>query len=172
MPREEKIRIMSVELLQKLSVISYFVAAIMLVIGFVLFFALDIRKVFGDVTGITAKKAINDIRQQNEMTGNKAYKPSTINSKRGKLTDKITPSGKLLKHSGNLKGSPGTEKFNTTELLPNNAAETTVLPSETTVLNQTAEETTVLVQPEKLIFSNDFKIESEISFSESSEIIE
>ena len=60
---------MSVELLQILSVVAYILAVVMLVLSIILFFVLNIRKVIGNLSGSTAKKAINDIRQKNEMSG-------------------------------------------------------------------------------------------------------
>ncbi len=139
---------MTVELLQKLSLISYIAAGVLCVAAVVLFFVLDIRKVIGDVTGATARKAIDNIRQQNEASGDKAYKPSPVNAARGKLTDKISPSGKLVPQQQGLGGSPGTEKFDTTELTPP-TEETTILPTEsneTTILCEPASETTLLDQ--------------------------
>lgn len=55
---------MSVELLQILSVVAYILAVVMLVLSIILFFVLNIRKVIGNLSGSTAKKAINDIRQK------------------------------------------------------------------------------------------------------------
>ena len=55
---------MSVELLQILSVVAYILAVVMLVLSIILFFVLNIRKVIGNLSGSTAKKAINDIRNQ------------------------------------------------------------------------------------------------------------
>ena len=86
---------MSVELLQILSVVAYILAVVMLVLSIILFFVLNIRKVIGNLSGSTAKKAINDIRQKNEMSGRKSYKPSAVNLARGKITDKMTPSGNI-----------------------------------------------------------------------------
>lgn len=88
---------MSIETLQTASTISYIAAGILLLVAVALFFLLDIKKVIGDLTGITAKRAIENIRQQNEQTGEKNYKSSSVNLARGKLTDKISQSGKLIK---------------------------------------------------------------------------
>ena len=152
----------------------FITAGVFFVISVVLFFVLDMVKVIGDLTGHTAKREIENIRSQNQITGNKAYKPSKVNAERGKLTDKISPSGKIeSKHSAIFGGSVGTEKISpaqqysgyeattllegqqdgdslTTVLDPTNENlqnETTVLNgavNETTVLNQAASETTVL----------------------------
>ncbi len=145
------------------ALVCFIISGVFFVLSVVLFFVLDMVKVIGDLTGHTAKREIENIRSQNQKTGNKAYKPSVVNSKRGKLTDRISPSGKILeKRSVALGGSVGTEKigsenlysgYEETTLLENGQnenPETTVLSqenthaSETTVLGGGANETTVL----------------------------
>lgn len=178
---------MSVEQLQTFSLVSYIIAGVLFLLAIALFFLLDIKKVIGDVTGATARKAINTIREQNEASGDKAYKPSPVNAARGKLTDKISPSGRLQPQTAGIGGSPGTEKFDTTELTPQ-SEETTVLSentSETTVLSHISQigETSVLSadvdeqsveknQNEKVPDNNDFSTDVEMSFTDSTEIIE
>ena len=130
---------MSVELLQTLSLVSFIVAGVLFLVGVALFFLLDVPKLYGDVSGRTAKKAIEAIRQQNESSGNKAYKPSAVNAERGKLTDKITQSGRLRSQTAGLPVSVGTEKFAISTLHAQ--------PNETTVLNESSGETSVLEQP-------------------------
>ena len=39
---------------------------------------------------------IEQMRQNNEKTGNKSYKPSKVNEKRGKLTDSIRETSKMV----------------------------------------------------------------------------
>lgn len=184
---------MSVEQLQTLSLVSYIIAGVLVLAAIALFFLLDIKKVIGDVTGATARKAINTIREQNEASGDKAYKPSPVNAARGKLTDKISPSGRLQPQTAGIGGSPGTEKFDTTKLMPpieettvldSAVSDTTVLSEETTVLEQNANsgQTTVLSenadsQPENAKSSDkehkaDFNTDVEMGFTDSSEIIE
>lgn len=186
---------MSVELLQILSLTSYIIAGVLVLVAIALFFLLDIKKVIGDVTGATARKAIDTIRAQNEATGDKAYKPSPVNAARGKLTDKISPSGRLYPQTAGIGGSTGTEKFDTTKLMPQ-TEETTILDStvsETTVLNEPNGETTVLELNNKdgetailndnpnvisqgietmLEHKDDFSTDVEMGFTGSSEIIE
>lgn len=180
---------MTVELLQTLSLVSFIVAGILFLAGVVLFFVLDVPKLYGDVSGRTAKKAIEAIRQQSESSGNKTGRTSTVNTKRGKLTDKITKSGHLEAHATGIPVSIGTEKLSTsalsaqaneTTVLGASAEETTILTpeaaqaGETTVLEQAAAvagETTVVVQ-EIPAESGEFTINVEMSFTESPEIIE
>ena len=157
---------MSIETLQTASTISYIAAGILLLVAVALFFLLDIKKVIGDLTGITAKRAIENIRQQNEQTGEKNYKSSSVNLARGKLTDKISQSGKLIKNTSGIVISPHTEKFSTTELNPDNG--------QTAILNDSVSETTVLSNPvnETTVLNKEFSVEVEMGFAESSEIIE
>lgn len=119
---------------------------IMFVVSLILFFVLKIPAVIGDLSGATARKAIENIRNQNEETGEKAYKSSSVNKERGKITDKISPSGNLhSKPSDKLGFGMRTEKISTQRLDNEDAGETTVLGggNETTVLGG-GNETTVL----------------------------
>ena len=126
---------------------------IMLAVSIALFFVFKIPKVIGDLTGRTARKAIEDIRRQNEESGDKTYKSSAVNLQRGKLTDKITKSGRLQKRED----SPFGTGVITEQLSGNHAAmptnETTVLTAnETTVLYE-SNETTVLSANETTVLS-------------------
>ena len=123
---------------------------IMLVVTILLFILLKIPKVIGDLSGATAKKAIKNIREQNEASGAKSYKASPVNEARGKLTDKISPSGQIVQQQNNWAYGVNTTKIETQELLPHEVgSETTVLgdegAGETSVLtDSTAGETSVL----------------------------
>ena len=119
---------MSVELLQTLSLISFIVAGVALLVAIALFFLLDIRKVVGNLSGATARKAIRNIRLQNENAADNDYSAAT---------DRITRSGRIERQAAGKAGAPQTEKFATTELAMS-AQETTVLgpaANETTILN-------------------------------------
>lgn len=159
-------------------------AGIMLVVSVLVFFLLKIPTVIGDLTGANARKAIENIRNHNESTGDKTYRTSQVNRERGKLTDKISPSGRLIKDpSLSLHGAMGTEKIGTQQLQPEEvASETTVLTGELTGANETtvltgelsdgaenhANETTVL---NAQTFSNEFVIEYEITYIHTDEVI-
>lgn len=154
---------MTVDLLQTISLVSYILSAVLLLVSAALFFLLAVPKLFGDVTGSTARKAIENIRRQNESDGDKAYKPSVVNASRGKLTDKISPSGKLERALAGGDINVGTQKLTTIDLSP--------AVNETTVLNNSAAasaETSVLSSQSNCGFSVDY----EIQFIESSEFIE
>lgn len=147
-------------------------AGIMLVTSVLLFFLLKIPHVLGDLTGRNARKAIESIRNQNELSGDKLYKTSQVNRERGKLTDKISPSGSLMRDPSGILGggAMATEKISTQELPPE-ANETTVLDAanETTVLNSEAGETTLLdAQPD---IAPIFQIEYEITYIHTKEVI-
>lgn len=159
-------------------------AGIMLVVSVLVFFLMKIPTVIGDLTGANARKAIENIRNHNESTGDKTYRSSQVNQERGKLTDKISPSGRLIKDpSLSLHGAMGTEKISTQQLHHEEvASETTVLTgeltggSETTVLTgeltgeseNHGNETTVL---NAQTFSNEFVIEYEITYIHTDEVI-
>lgn len=151
-----------------------------------LFFLLRIPKVVSDLSGRTAKKAIEDIRRQNEQSGDKTYRSSAVNLERGKLTDKITKSGRLQPREQSPFGTGTITEKISTQKLPAESAETTVLPAseETTVL-QTPEaltpaigETTVLEAGETTLLTETaaptsaaFSIAYEITFLHTEEII-
>lgn len=162
---------MTVELLQVLSLVSYIVAGVLFLLAVALFFLLSIPRVFGDITGANARKAIESIRQQNEVSGDKAYKPSPVNASRGKVTDRISASGRIKNHTSGLGVAVETAKLSTAQL-ESEAKETMLLnaeQNETTVLNNPENETSVLqCEEHNVVFSVDF----EIGFIGSSEIIE
>ena len=113
------------------------------VISVVLFFTLKIPRVINDLSGRTAKKAIANIRMQNEQSGDKTYRSSPVNLERGKITDRISKSGSLIRREETPFGvGHVTEKIDDYQM---SAGETSVLDStnETTVLGA-ASETTVL----------------------------
>ena len=151
---------MAVETLQTMSLVAFIAAGILFLIAVACFFLFNIPKIIGEVTGSTARKAIENIRKQNEQSGNKAYRPSPVNAARGKITDRITPSGNLEKRADNQGISVGTAKLS--------AENDQLATTETTILNASEQEydrteTTIL---------NNVTVEYEIGFAGSSEIIE
>ena len=165
---------MSIELLQNLSLASYVLAGIFLMVSIILFFRLDVVKLIGDFTGANERKAIESMRMQNENPDNGSYKSMRSSASGGRLTDKISPSGRLLHNTGGFMSSAETEKFSTVELMPT-ANETTVLSqsaNETTVLTPEMNETTVL-SPNMMALSGEaFIMEIEMCFLGSAELIE
>jgi len=163
-------------------------ATIMFVVSLILFIVLKIPAVIGDLSGATARKAIEDIRNQNEHTGEKKHGTTPVNKARGTLTDKISKSGNLIRNpSANLGTAFNTEKISTQKLqVEETAGETPVLETgnETTVLS-TAGETTLLdnmeAGNETTVLSPDmmtgyepapiFVIEYEITYIHTEEVI-
>lgn len=119
-------------------------AGLMLLLAVLLFFLLKIPVVIGDLSGATARKAIENIRKENAKTGEKTYKSSQVNIERGRVTDKMTPSGKLLRRPNTgYGGAMATEKIGTDRLQAEASFTSAVGAEETTVLYP-GDETTVL----------------------------
>ena len=176
-------------LLETYTIIFYIgvaLCAVFLAITLILFFKYNIIGIIGDRSGSNARKGIENIRNQNRATGNKAHKPSHVNLERGKVTDKISKSGNLVPAGESVGVSVGTEKFHTGKLVPEEtsvlgAEETSVLGvtgahviNETTVLGASynnpettasANETTVLganYSPETSVLSGSYSAETTV----------
>ncbi len=147
---------------------------IMFIVSVLVFIFLKIPKVISDLSGATAKKAIKNIREQNEASGDKGYQVSAFNQARGKLTDKISPSGNIIEQYRMQMAAVGTTKIDTQEL-PAVNSETTVLDSkeagETTVLSEALDiaDTTVLNED---VQNQIFSIEFEITYIHTEEVID
>ena len=121
--------------LQTLSIISFAVAGVCLVLAVFFWFFFKIPSVIGDLSGRTARRSIAKMRAANEKTGAKSYKESKTNADRGKLTGTMPDSGKLNKKNK----APDDDKPETGLLVDNKAngldsEETGMLESETTGL--------------------------------------
>ena len=79
------------DILAKVSLASYIIAGVLLVIAIFLWFFFKIPSVMGDLSGRTAKKSIEKMRQANTGSGNKSYRSSATNVARGKLTETMAP---------------------------------------------------------------------------------
>lgn len=170
---------MTYEIYRYIFVGSAVLAVIMLAVSVLLFFVLKIPVVIGDLTGVNARKGIESIRALNEKTGDKTYRSSLVNMERGKLTDKISQSGRIIKNpSHSLHGAMETEKIGTEVLgTAEGADQTTVLTEE---LFSKAEETTLLSEvpmagETTLLDANipdaPFVIEYELTYIHTNEII-
>ena len=53
---------------------------------------------------------------ENEASGEKVYKPSSTNIRRGKITDKMSSSGRVISIDSGIKVGSPTEKLNTVTL--------------------------------------------------------
>ncbi len=72
-----------------ISIVGYSLAGVLLVVAIILFFKMNIRAIIGDLTGKTAARQIQEIREQNTKSGNKRYKPNAFNIDRGSLTEPV-----------------------------------------------------------------------------------
>lgn len=158
---------MSYEMYRYVFLGSAVACGVLLAVSVVLFFTLRIPKVISDLSGRTAKRAIETIRMQNEQSGNKTYHSSSVNLKRGKLTDRMTESGRLIPSSDTPFGTGKiTEKISASSLAEEPSGETTVL--------QAAEETTILT-PEMTqtdaFAPAEFVVETDIVFIHTDEVI-
>ena len=171
---------MTYEIYRYIFIGSAVLAGIMLAVTVVLFVVLRIPTVIGDLNGTNARRAIEDIRRRNENTGEKVYRSSAVNSERGKVTDKISQSGRIAKSpSRNLHGAMSTERLSDaspsagTQLL--SEAEKESIQDTTVILSSAGgeNETTVLESPdreENTVAA--FVVEYEIAYIPSNEIIE
>ncbi len=142
---------MSIDVLQTCSIGFWVAAGIFFLTAVALFFLMDISKLYGEISGRTARKAIEQIRKHNAEA----------------LTGGIASS-----HTGS---GVRTEKFSTATLAPETVAGATTVLAEagaTTMLTepehlQSAENDR---QPPEAM--DDFVLENELSYAESVEIIE
>lgn len=160
---------MSIDVLQACSIGFWVAAGIFFLTAVALFFLMDIPKLYGEISGRTARKAIEQIRKHNAEA----------------LTGDIAGA-----HTGS---GVRTEKFSTATLAPEAAAGATTVLTEagaTTVLAETGATTvlaesgvtTMLTEPEHPQAAgndrqtpeamDDFVLEKELSYAESVEIIE
>lgn len=162
---------MSYEIYQYIFYGGTILAVLMLITTVLLFVLLKIPRVIGDLTGANARKAIEKIKNQTE-TSESGSESFYFNGQRHKLTDKISPSGRILSnHNEDTGVVMNTAKISAKDLSGSN--ETTVLSldnNETTVLDSSlnSQETIVLNQE---ISQSVFEIEYEITFIHTQEFI-
>lgn len=158
---------MTVELLQTLSLIAYIVAGVLFLVAVALFFLLEIPKLFGYLTGTTAKKAIETISQQSETADKKIYNPGTANMVNGK---KRSTTAKLFPHKTDtvILNQPPSETVllsadNNVSVAnePPNYAETTLLSREQIISDDISAN-----------YGEELSVDVEMGFLGSSEIIE
>ena len=65
------------------------------------FFRFNIIKIINDLSGRTARKSIAQRRSENEKSGDKSFRPTQKAKDRGKTTDKIRESEKLMNKKQN-----------------------------------------------------------------------
>lgn len=122
---------MSVETLQYIELAAYIVAALFLIAAIVLFFVLKIPAVVGDLTGSTARKAIESIRQQNENAANADKNKNPTVSPTYSEMNKTSATSRMKKKSG---AAPGATMKMATNELTNQAMAAAEAANATTVL--------------------------------------
>lgn len=123
---------MSVQMLQTGSLICFGLAALFLVIAVILFIVFDVPALFGELTGATQRKAIEDIRSQNEQTG-------SLNTKKKQNTD----ASHKKKHQPATQVG-GTAKLSTAQLNAASSATAVLQDANATTVLSNAGATTVL----------------------------
>lgn len=78
---------MTYEQYRQLFMISAVLGVILLIISLILFFVLKIPNVIGDLSGATAKRAINSIKEKNEHSSGNLQKRIGVHGENGILTE-------------------------------------------------------------------------------------
>lgn len=78
---------MTYEQYRQLFMVAAILGVILFLISLILFFVFKIPDVIGDLSGATAKRAINSIREKNEHNSEKLLKMNMANGEKGKLTE-------------------------------------------------------------------------------------
>lgn len=141
------------QILSWISLISFILAGISLVVAIFIWFKFQIPSVINDLSGRTAKKSIQRLRESNEKSGKKVFKSSTTNIERGMLTDTMPDSEILKDESESKKASIGT-KYQKTSLQNSKA-----LQRKEPVKQKEIEETSLLLENQT---SNNQNLETEI----------
>lgn len=134
------------DILSVISLVSFILSGVALVLSILLFILLRIPAVIGDLSGQTAKKSIARMRVSNEKSGSKSYRTNKTNAERGKVTATIK----------GIESNQNTEKPETGLLSDNKATElkaqaTALLEKETTGLLTDCDVTAPLNEtPQKL----------------------
>ena len=140
------------EILSTVSLVSFVLAGICLGLAVIFWFRFRIPTVIGDLSGRTARKSIAEMRERNEKSGGKSYRPSAVNVDRGKLTE--TMPGRTADVTEEIKAPPGEAGQPETGVLESNRVRhVESQPTELLDLEATAElvtdETELLVTTEK-----------------------
>lgn len=170
---------MSVEVLQIITLIFFVMSGALFVIAVCLFFAFNIPGIVGNLSGMTAKKAIEDIKTQNKEGGREHASYSRL--MKDKRTEKIAGSVRLGRQTGHFRHGKTTAKLSrvwekTAPLGKKKVGETVRLDTvstaevrETTILSMNIEEIVLTQLTGKLPA---FTVDVDIVLCESSEAIE
>lgn len=105
---QRRIHRMSVEVLQIVTLILFVLSGAFFIIAVCLFFAFDVPGIIGNLSGITAKKAIEDIKARNEDGNRERVSYSRL--MKDKRTEKIAGSSRLNRQTGGFKYGKTTKK--------------------------------------------------------------
>ncbi len=72
-----------------ISIVCFSIAGVSLLLALFLFFKFKIISVIGDLTGKTARKSIEKMREENEKSGVKSHRPTPLAKERGPITKPI-----------------------------------------------------------------------------------
>lgn len=162
---------MSVEVLKLISVIAYVISGIFLLITIGVFIKFNVKEILGEITGITERRAINDIRSHSIEEKRTFYNPSYMQNR---SSDRMLR-GNSKKLSGSLeRTSRRTEKLVQNEL---NLHETTILVNDETAIlfNDETGETAILKTdpPENVIHKPEkIAVVTDIVICDTKEIVE
>ena len=165
------------DILSIVSLVSFIIAGISLVVAVFLWINFKIPTVIGDLTGRTARKSIAKMRASNEASGSKSYRPSTTNVNRGKLTDTMPDSVKLNQQvtapAPFDKGQTGILDEN--KASGNSAESTAMLDDSATELLLGSEETELLAQEaqaKRKAAKKKLRMLDEVIYTHTDEVIE
>ena len=74
------------EILSVVSFILFVIAVVALIAAIILFIYFRIPRIYGDLSGKTARKSIKQMRQENESRQAQGHQPSAVNRERGNIT--------------------------------------------------------------------------------------
>lgn len=165
------------EILSTVSTVSFVLAAVFFLFASFFWIKFEIISIIGDLSGRTAKKSIAKMREKNEKTGKKSFKPSFVNIERGKLTDTMKASQKLndtvskkskeLFETGLLEENKvDNSDTNVTELLEDNNATSLLIEK---VIERPEDNSTILLND--YVANNQKKKEIDIDFTMLDEVV-
>lgn len=152
------------ETLSLISIVSFVIAAIFLILAVILFIRFKIPSVIGDLSGRNARKSIEQMRERNEKSGNKSYKPSKVNAERGKLTGTMKGERKESHSTKRDNERPETGLLNENRVKKVSEQQTALLDEEATGILQDDNATEILV--------NDYEFEKNRTGGIAIEILE
>lgn len=114
-----------------IAIVSFALAIAFLVFAIFAFIKFKIPKIIGDLSGRNAKKSIEQMREENEKSGKKAFRPHPVAVDRGTITESIDTS----KDSKKPPADVTSDDDNVTEKLNYDSNGTEVLGEGTEVLS-------------------------------------